>query len=215
MTAKDIDVKHYLFDFDGTLVDSMGHWAGAMLELLDKYGVKYPKDIISIITPLGTVKTYEYMLKLGLPLTSDEFKIEVNNILMPKYHKQINLKPFVKEKLIELKNSGKRLHVLTASPHIWLDECLKRNGIYDLFDNVWSGDDFPTNKSDPEIYRMVAQKIGANVEEIAFLDDNVNADKAAKTAGVYTIGVYDKTSEKDRELFDQICHAFINDFSEL
>ncbi len=215
MTAKDIDVKHYLFDFDGTLVDSMGHWAGAMLELLDKYGIKYPKDIISIITPLGTVKTCEYMIGLGLPLTSDEFKIEVNNILMPKYHKQINLKPFVKEKLIELKNSGKRLHVLTASPHIWLDECLKRNGIYDLFDNVWSGDDFPTNKSDPEIYRMVAQKIGANVEEIAFLDDNVNADKAAKTAGVYTIGVYDKTSEKDRELFDQICHAFINDFSEL
>ena len=51
---------------------------------------------------------------------------------------------------------------------------------------------------------MVAQKIGANVEEIAFLDDNVNADKAAKASGVYTIGVYDKTSEKDRELFDQI-----------
>ncbi len=215
MKANEINVKHYLFDFDGTLVDSMGHWAGAMLELLDKYNVNYPKEIISIITPLGTAKTCEYMIKLGLPLNSDEFMIEINDILMPKYHKQINLKPFVKDKLLQLKNNGKRLHVLTASPHIWLDECLRRNGIYDLFDNVWSGDDFPTNKSDPEIYRMVAKKIGVNLEEIAFLDDNVNADKAAKIAGVYTIGVYDKTSEKDRELFGQICHAFINDFSEL
>lgn len=215
MTAKDINVKHYLFDFDGTLVDSMGHWSGAMIDLMDKYGLKYPKDVISIITPLGTEKTCEYMIELGLPLTKEQFKIEINDILQVKYHKEIVLKPFVKEKLLELKSNGKHLHVLTASPHIWLDECLKRNGIYELFDNVWSGDDFGTSKTNPVIYGEVAKRINANVNEIAFLDDNVNADKAAKTAGVYTIGVYDKTSEKDRELFDKICHAFINDFSEL
>ena len=32
----------YIFDFDGTLVDSMPTWGGKMLHVLDKNGVTYP-----------------------------------------------------------------------------------------------------------------------------------------------------------------------------
>ena len=66
--------KHYLFDFDGTLVDSMPYWAGAMLDVLDTYGIKYSDDIIRIITPLGSLGTAEYFQKLGLDLTIEEIR---------------------------------------------------------------------------------------------------------------------------------------------
>ncbi len=46
-------MKNFIFDFDGTLVDSMKQWAGKMLYVLEKNGVSYPEDIIKIITPLG------------------------------------------------------------------------------------------------------------------------------------------------------------------
>lgn len=55
-----------------------------------------------------------------------------------------------------------------------LDPCLKRLGIWDLFDHVWSCDDFNTTKSDPQIYQLAAEKIGRRVDEIIFVDDNVN-----------------------------------------
>lgn len=43
----------YLFDFDGTLVDSMPSFISVMLRILDENGIDYEDDIIKIITPLG------------------------------------------------------------------------------------------------------------------------------------------------------------------
>ena len=50
-------MKTYLFDFDGTLVDSMPIYASMMLRILDEQGVAYGEDIIKIITPLGYAGT--------------------------------------------------------------------------------------------------------------------------------------------------------------
>ena len=50
-------MKYYLFDFDGTLVDSMPTFVGVMLRILDENGIKYGSDIVKIITPLGYIGT--------------------------------------------------------------------------------------------------------------------------------------------------------------
>ena len=107
------------------------------------------------------------------------------------------------------------LNVLTASPHITLDPCLKRIGIYDLFDNVWSCDDFSTTKADPEIYKMAAERMGEGVEDILFLDDNYNADKTAKSAGMQVCGVYDDSSKEYVDEIKSVADYYIYDFSEL
>lgn len=60
--------KHFLFDFDGTLVDSMGHWANCMVGVLDNHGIPYPDDIVNIITPLGSAGTIAHFQKMGLDL---------------------------------------------------------------------------------------------------------------------------------------------------
>ena len=86
------------------------------------------------------------------------------------------------------------LNILTASPHRLLDPCLKRLGLWDLFDNVWSCDDFSTTKADVNIYKMAAERIGVSVDEVLFLDDNYNADKTAVEAGMKVCGVYDESS---------------------
>ena len=44
---------HYLFDFDGTLVDSMPSWISKMMHILHRAGVSYPENVIEIVTPLG------------------------------------------------------------------------------------------------------------------------------------------------------------------
>ena len=57
--------RTYLFDFDGTLVDSMPTYISAMLRILDENGITYGDDIIKIITPLGVNGTAEYYLQLA------------------------------------------------------------------------------------------------------------------------------------------------------
>ena len=62
---------------------------------------------------------------------------------------------------------------------------------------------------------MAADKIGAPVTEIVFLDDNLNADLTAKKAGMPVYGVYDDSSRDSVDEMKAICDRFIYDFSEL
>ena len=104
---------------------------------------------------------------------------------------------------------------MTASPHDTLDPCLKRLGIYGIFDNVWSCNDFGTTKSDPEIYKMAAERMGVAVSDVIFLDDNLGADITAKRAGMTVYGVYDDSSAEYTEEIKAATDAYIYDFIEL
>lgn len=207
--------KAYIFDFDGTLVDSMPTYVASMLRILDENNIKYTEDIVKIITPLGVVGTAEYFIKLGLTLSFEEIITLMKKYLFEAYLYNIPAKENVIETLEKLKANGADLNVLTASPHITLDACLKRLGIYDLFSNVWSCDDFSTTKADPEIYKMAAEKIGFAPSEILFLDDNYNADKTAKIAGMAVCGVYDDSSKDYIEEIKGITDYYIYNLEKL
>ena len=207
--------KTYLFDFDGTLVDSMPAFISVMLRILDENHIPYGSDIVKIITPLGYKGTAKYFRELGLDMEEEEIVSLMNTYALYEYKYRIDAKNNVSETLKKLKESGADLNVLTASPHSMLDVCLERLGIYDVFTNVWSCDDFNTTKSDPNIYIMAAEKIGKPIEEILFLDDNYNADKTAKSAGMKVCGVYDPSSEEYTDDIKSVSDYYIRDFSEL
>jgi len=208
-------MKHYLFDFDGTLVDSMPTYVSCMLRILDEHQIPYGDDIVKIITPLGLIKTAEYFIGMGLDKPREDIIDLMGKYMLDEYLYRIPGKSNVEKVLLALKERGAKLHVLTASPHLTLDPCLKRIGIFDLFENVWSCDDFKTTKADPNIYRMVAERIGVSVGEILFLDDNFNADKTAKEAGMKVCGVYDDSSKDYVEYMKAVADYYIYDFKEL
>ena len=125
--------KIHVFDFDGTLVDSMQYFSQGMLDVVKKLGVSYPDDIINIITPLGYQKTAEYFVNvLGAKEKLENIHRMMGESLVYQYTYNVKHKPYVKEYLQKLKDQGCRLFVLTASPHLVLDVCMERNGIADF-----------------------------------------------------------------------------------
>ena len=208
-------MRTWLFDFDGTLVDSMPAYAGVMLRILDENHMTYDKDIVKIITPLGYRDTARYFVEMGVPVSQQALMDKMTEYASVQYAHHIPAKAHVPEVLRALKEQGDDLNVLTASPHSMLDPCLKRLGLYDLFTNVWSCEDFGTNKANPAIYHMAAEKIGRPVDEIWFLDDNLNADKTAKAAGMLVCGVYDESSAEYENEIRAAADRYIHDFSEL
>ena len=209
-------MSDYIFDFDGTLVDSMPTYISAVLRVLDENNISYEKDIVKIITPLGFIGTARYYRdELGLDMPTDEIVSKMHEYALYGYLHDVPAKSNVTDTLKALKERGDNLHVLTASPHATLDPCLRRLGIYDLFENVWSCEDFGTTKADPNIYKMAAERIGASVSEVIFLDDNYNADLTAKRAGMKVVGVYDDSSAEYEQQIRSITDAYISDFSEL
>jgi HAD superfamily hydrolase (TIGR01509 family) len=207
--------KTYLFDFDGTLVDSMPIFGAVMVRILDERGISHGDDTVKIITPLGYRGTAEYFRTLGVKESVDELMDIMNHYARIEYETNIPAKRGVAEALREMKNSGYSLNVLTASPHIALDPCLRRLGLFELFDNVWSCDDFNTTKADPDIYKMAAGRIGARVGDVIFVDDNINAVKTAKLAGMVSVGIFDESGADFAEEFKATADAYVMTFEEL
>ncbi len=209
-------MKTYLFDFDGTLVDSMPAYVSGMLKILDDFGAKYGDDIVKIITPLGFNGTAEYFLKtFKFDINKSNLLQQMQDNMIDEYFYRIPAKNNVISTLKLLKEQGASLNVLTASPHVTLDACLNRLEIFDIFDNVWSCDDFSTTKADPKIYTAVAKKLGVSVKDVLFLDDNYNADKTAKSAGMKVCGVYDESSKDYVDEIKSVSDFYVYDFKEL
>ena len=205
--------KAYIFDFDGTLVDSMPYWSEKMLNILRVTSTPIPCDIIKIITPLGDKGTAKYFSEtLGVNLTEEEMFALMDEYALPKYRDEIPLKDGVYEYLKKCKEKGISLNVLTASPHKMLDPCLKRLGVYGLFDFVFSCDDFNTTKSNPDIYLKTCERIGVNVANSVFFDDNLLACKTGKQAGLKVVGVYDKTGADFEEDLKKIADGYVRTF---
>ena len=207
--------KAYLFDFDGTLVDSMPSYSAVMLRILDENGIPYGSDLVKTITPLGALGTARYYRELGLDMPEEEIMALMGKYLYDEYALRIPAKNNVISTLIHLKEQGADLNILTASPHGVLDVCLLRLGITELFTNIWSCDDFATSKADPEIYRRAAKIIGAPVSEVLFLDDNLGANNSGREAGISLCAVYDPSSEEYAEELKSVADYYIYDFKEL
>lgn len=205
--------NNYIFDFDGTLVDSMPYWSEKMLNILKKNNIQYPVDIIKIITPLGDVGTARYFMeKFDIQLSVEQMLAQMEDYAFPKYRDIIELKKGVAEYLTMLKNNHCSINILTASPHKMVDVCLKRIGIFDLFDNVWTCEDFGLTKSDLQIYVQASNKLNTSISNIAFFDDNIEAISVAKKAGLYTVGVYDETGKDFSYQLKKTANRYIESF---
>lgn len=206
----------YVFDLDGTLIDSVSRYSAGILKILDDAGITYDDTLIKIITPLGYTKTAEYYIeRFGMQDTVENIVAHIEKNLYTEYAENIVLKPTVREYLEKLNSEGAALYVLTASPHLVTDVCLKRNGVYDLFDIVWSLDDFGLTKSDTRVFYKVAELLGCKTGDIHFFDDNMIALENGAEAGCMTYGVYDSQTEEEIEEIRPKLKKFIRSFAEM
>lgn len=186
----------YIFDFDGTLVDSMPYVAIGVKKFLADRGVRYPENIMEIVTPLGYPASAAYYNDhFGLSVTGEEYLDELQEYLYPRYRDEIPLKAGVYDYIQALKARGATLTVLTASPIRFVKPCFERLGILDGFSHLWCCSDFGITKSEPEIYLEAAKRLSVTPKDIAFFDDSFHSLAAAKKAGLYTVGVYDEVAK--------------------
>ena len=204
----------HIFDLDGTLIDSMPFFARGVLQVLEEEGIPYGDDLIDIITPLGDEKTALLYQEMGVPGTVEEIIRRMQDNQYPYYAHTIPLKPGIEKYLRKLKAEGRTLCVLTASPHVLTDAALQNNGVFDLFDHVWSIDDYGLNKSQTALFDAVTERLGCEKSDIRFYDDNITAVTTAVKAGWYTVAVNDGQNEELTQQLKDVAHDYVADFAD-
>ena len=209
--------KAYFFDMDGTIIDSMTiAWDRVILKYLHDRNIKYPEDMISNIVTKGFMGIANYYVdELGVKEKPKDLYDFFMDGLQGIYNEELEAKKGVIEALKKLKQTGVSLNMLSGGPHRFMDPCFKRLGIFDLFDNVWSIEDFNLSKSDVEIYLSASKRIGAKAEDCTMVDDSLKAIETAKKAGFNTIGVYEVIADKYWEEMKKVADRTIKDFTEL
>jgi len=208
--------KYSIFDLDGTLLDSMGAWHNLGRDYLLLKGVIPPENLNEIIASMSMLESAEYFIQaFKIKLSPEEIISGVKELIANKYKNEFVLKPYVREYLQKLKEENIKMCIATATPLKMAKTALDRIGIIDYFSFVASCDEVGVGKGKPDIFYMAANKLEADISEIAVYDDADFAIITAKEAGFYTIGVYDESFKDMRKDIELISDMYIESFKEL
>lgn len=209
------NIKYAIFDLDGTLTDSMHIW--------DTCGGAYL--MMRGITPhagdtfrrKGYAQGIKYMIEeYNLPLTYDELMAELLKILEYYYFNIAETKPGVKDFLEAMKNKGVKMCIISATNQYLVEAALRRNGIFDYFLKVYSAHDVGLHKTEPTIFNMARDFLGAEKnEDVYVFEDALYSMKTAKSAGYKVIAIEDYSAEVDREEIKKLADHYIKDYSEI
>lgn len=204
------DIKYAIFDMDGTLLDSMHIWDTAAAAFLAMRGI-VPKEF-DLFRKQGYNGGINYMIKTyELDLTFDEVLEGLQKILWFYYSEIAPIKPGVKEFLQTLKAGGARLAVATATERYLVEAALKRNGILEYFDCIFTTIEVGKNKFEPDVFNLAAEALGAEGEVFVF-EDALYAIRTAKNAGYKVVAIEDYSANDDREEIKALADFYAEDY---
>ena len=208
-------MKAYIFDLDGTLLDSMGIWQQIDIDFLKNRGITAPADYIEAITAMTFQETALYTInRFGLSDSIESLKQEWYEMAKYAYGHTVLLKPFAKEYLLALRKNEVKLAVATSLPSNLIELSLRNHDIYGLFDAICTTEEVGTGKSCPDVFTLVAKKLDVQPSDCLVFEDILEAVKSAKSIGMSVCGVYDKSSNANWGKIKQAADFSIIDFKD-
>ncbi|MCQ2443584.1 MAG: HAD family phosphatase [Oscillospiraceae bacterium] len=206
----------YIFDLDGTLIDSTDVWHQIDLDFLKKYNTPwspaYDLGVMYSTFPVSAVFTKEYC---HLPQSPEEIMAEWLEMAHHAYAHTIPLKPFVREFLEQCRRDGISMAIYTSCEPELAEAVLQNNGIRDYFSQIVYARDLGCEKQDPAAYPAVLNRLDVKKEEITFFDDSPVNTMGAIQAGWNTIGVYDRAVSGSWADFCKFCPRCVKNLGEL
>lgn len=198
--------KNLIFDLDGTLIDTIEDISFAMNEALSVLPLpqRFDKESTKLLIGDGADMAIKRALldKGDDPILFEKLKKEY----MPRYkrYQNVHAKPFpgMKETLLELKELGISLYVLTNKPHELAEFILKAH-FGDVFAAIQGQVEGAPVKPDPTLTNALLEREELKKEESLFVGDSLVDILTARNASLDVVlvgwgyGTYDqKTIQK-------------------
>ena len=206
--------KYCIFDMDGTLVDSMGHWKNLEREfLLSKHVEADVDEVLQHIQHMTIPAAMEYFIdRFGFEGTVDSLTEEFNALMAAHYASDVKVKPGVPAYLEKLHKDGVKMCIASATSVPLVTICLERLGLRKYFEFLLSCVDVNASKDKPDVFLEAARRLGGTPAETAVFEDSLVASTTAKAAGFYVMGIYDKYSEHNWPAIQELADELIVDW---
>ena len=196
-----------VFDFDGTLADTMADHFRGWQAVMAPYGIRLAPDDYY---PLEGVRVAElpgrFFEKYGQPPRDEEELVRKKEQYYLAHH-AFAFYPGVEELIQQL--SGKR--VLMAVVTAGLLDRLRRSvpsGFLEQFTAIVTGEDTTVGKPSPEPYLRGAEKLGVRPEACIVVENAPIGIEAAKRAGAYCIALCTTVPRHHLTQADEVVESF-------
>ena len=194
-------IKGAIFDFDGTLVDSMFIWDTFGEDYLRTLGKEPKENLTETFKTFTLEQAAEYYREhYGVSLSVGEIVDGVNEMVAEIYRTKVALKDGVREFLEALKSQGVKMCVATVTDRPIVEDVLCNLGIRDFFTEIFTCAEVGYNKETPHIYRVALEALGTKKDETVVFEDALHALKTAKNDGFPVAAVYDKHETRQIEM---------------
>jgi phosphoglycolate phosphatase len=211
--GKTASVRAFLFDLDGTLIDSKMDLANSLNAMLRQTGrAEMPADVIASFVGHGAPQLIASALGSA---ASEQERTEALAIFLKHYNEKKLEKtrpyPGVKEGLQDL--AGCPMAVLSNKPAKLSVEILEALGLARYFQAVYGGDSFEKKKPDPSGALAVLSELGVAPREAAMVGDSDVDVQTARNAGMLAVEVNYGFGQHDREKHP--ADIYVNSLTEL
>ena len=205
----------YLFDMDGTLIDSNDVWKDVDREFLARRGLPYTKayyeGVAHTIFPLAAKFTKEFC---NLPDSEEDIMAEWMELAKDAYA-HVTVKPGVRAFLKQCKAENRRMALVTSSVPEHCRTALDKLDLARYFEFITFAHDLGLEKKNPDIWLQAARQGGVEPERCTVFDDSLSACRGARAARMRVVGVYDGFFAADEREMRSFCDVYIHSFEEL
>src|SRR5882724_10508172 len=189
-----------IFDLDGVLADSEPWWNQIDAKLLAEHGVsyrgEYHRNVLGVSYRLA-VEFYKNAFHISASI--EELMRRRGEIATDFFANRVDLFPFAKTTLAQLREMKLQLAVATSSVSVSARPLLDRTGIRSLFSVVITGDEVQQGKPHPDIYLRTAKNLGVGPEACLVIEDALAGVAAAKAANMRVAAIPDTRFVDPRE----------------
>ena len=189
-------MQAYLFDFDGTLVDSAPDLTRALDRALERAGLAVVGlELGTQMVGHGAGALVEQAVRHVTNDDSLTMKSPLCRLLLSVFLEEYEpicaetsvLYSGATEVIETLKAEGKQVGLVTNKPRRFVELMLPAFGLQDAFDSIVAGDDLPTRKPQPDMVHHALTDLGRSPHEACLVGDSKADLGAAKAAGVTSI----------------------------
>jgi pyrophosphatase PpaX len=209
---KNMSIKHVIFDFDGTLADTLSIVEYSLIQVFQKYDKRSltHEEFLSMCGPseTGIIKKYLHNKENIEEAISEFFQMYEH-----KHDDLVNKFSFIDELLRDLEGTGVGLGLFTGKTRRSLEISLNKLHFVHSFDVIITGDDVKESKPSPEGLLMALQALNAKKEETVFIGDSDDDMQAGFRANIRTIGAQWMPSKQSTEyqyVPEQICNDVLD-----
>jgi HAD superfamily hydrolase (TIGR01509 family) len=210
-----LDCKAFVFDVDGTLLDSMPIWDSVAAEYLISNGVTPRPELDDELRSIGGNDHPRYFREeYGIAASEAEIERQLDAMIEGLYTNKAPLKVGVERFLSALHERGAVMCVATATKRRLVEPALRNRGILRYFERVFTCDEENTSKHEPDIFIHAADFLGTPVAETIVVEDALYAIKTAKNAGFKVAAVYDASADDQQDEIRRIADYYFASLAE-